>query len=342
MNPESFTFSELQALLFDFESLAKKKNASLVPTGSRFEAARLAMMEMLDTYKREIPHDTKRDCRDDWRRALSLGDILRKVLLLQIYPVFDSIWPHLLLLLGDGEIAQNLWSPKEDQNPNKVFELYVALLILPFCSRMDLDDPVKSSGGKNPDIIAEISGEKWAFACKAMHSPLAKSLIDRVRDGIEQIKATDAAKGIIVVSLKNVLRHDQLWPVTQEAGTGNYIYFSYPDCSSVEQCFQRECNRYQTELIELLGGPEGFRNVFAGSRVYPVILLHLCTVVRVLTNGLHRHHLIRMLWAIQTEPLPMEAQVLLWWMNEILHETYLDPTKLDDRLAKLPMGPNLF
>jgi hypothetical protein len=299
------------------------------------------MMEMLDTYKREIPHDTRRDYRDDWRRALSLGDILRKVILLQHYPVFDSIWPHLLLLLGDGEIAQSLWSPKEDQNPNKVFELYVALLILPFCDRMDLDDPAASSGGKNPDILAEIHGEKWAFACKAMHSPLAKSLLDRVRDGIRQVKATDADNGVIVVSLKNVLKHDQLWPVTHEPGTGDYIYFAYQDSSSVEQYFHGECNRYQTELIELLGGPEKFNDVFKGSRVYPVVLVHLCTAVSVLKNGRPRHHLIRMLCAIQTEPLPAKAQEVLWWMNEMLHESYLDPKKLDERLARVSKGPNL-
>src|ERR1051325_2077811 len=141
MNPEMFTFGELQAMVFDFEKLAMKKNAPLVKGGSKFEAASLAMMEMLATYKREKPHDTKHDYREEWRRALSLGDILRKALSLRNHPLFDTIWPHLLLLLGDGEIAQNLWSAKEDQNPNKVFELYVALLVLPICTQIDLDDP---------------------------------------------------------------------------------------------------------------------------------------------------------------------------------------------------------
>jgi hypothetical protein len=335
MNPEIFTLSELQDLAFAFETLAKKKNATLIEAGSKFEAASLVMMEMLDTFRREIPHDSKRDHRDDWRRALSLGDILRKVMAHQNHPLFDAIWPHLLLLLGDGEFAQNLFSPKEDQNPNKVFELYVALLILPLCSRMDLDDPEASSGGKNPDVIAEINGEKWAFACKAMHSPLTKSLLDRVRHGIEQIEVTDAAKGVIVVSLKNVLNHEELWPVTQEPETGDYIYSCDPDRSRIEQCLQRECNRYQTELLELLGGLQGFRNVFSGSRVYPVILVHLCTVGSVRKNGHPTFQLIRMLASIQTEPLPDEVQEVFWLMNEMLHERYLAPEKLKGRFAGL-------
>ena len=33
-----------------------EKNARLVKAGSKFEAASLAMMEMLATYKREVPH----------------------------------------------------------------------------------------------------------------------------------------------------------------------------------------------------------------------------------------------------------------------------------------------
>jgi hypothetical protein len=216
-----------------------------------------------------------------------------------------------------------------------VFELYVALLVLPICTRIDLDDPNASSGGKNPDNIAEINGVSWTFACKAMHSPLAKSLLDRVRDGIKQIEATNATKGIVVISLKNVLPHDQLWPVVREPETGDYIYFPYPDCSSVKQRLQSECNRYQTELLELLGGPEGFHNVFKGSRAYPAVLVHLCTVVSVLKDGHPAHHLIRMLGAICVEPLAADVQVVSWLMNEMLHESYLDPKKLEERIANL-------
>ena len=335
MNPEIFTFGELQGLIFDFEKLVKEKNAVLVEPGSKCEAAALAMMEMLATYKGEMPHNMKRDYREDWRRALSLGDILRKIMSLRNHPVFNTMWPHLMLLLGGGEIAQNLWSAKEDQNPNKVFELYVALLVLPVCTQMDLDDPNVSSGGKNPDIIAEINGESWAFACKAMHSPLAKSLLDRVRDGIEQIEATNAKKGIVVISLKNVLPHNQLWPAEREPDTHDYIYFSYPDSSLVQQRLQAECNRYQTELLELLGGPEGFLNVFKGSRAFPTVLVHLCTAISVLKDGRPTPHLMRMLGAINVKPLAEDVEVVFWLMNEMLHESYLDPAKLEERIAKL-------
>lgn len=43
-------------IVFAFEKLAMKKNATLVKARSKLEAARLAMMEMLATCKGEVPH----------------------------------------------------------------------------------------------------------------------------------------------------------------------------------------------------------------------------------------------------------------------------------------------
>src|SRR6266478_6081836 len=92
-----------------------------------------------------IAHDLKRDYRSEWRRAISLSDMLRKILFLEKHRAFDRLWPHVLLLLGNSEIPQNVWSPKEDQDANKVFELYAALLALPFCNSIHMDDPDTSS-----------------------------------------------------------------------------------------------------------------------------------------------------------------------------------------------------
>jgi hypothetical protein len=334
VNPETFALSDLQRLVFDFESLAEKK-AALIPPGSKFEAASLALMEMLETYTRKVPHDTKRDYRDDWRRALSLGEILRKAIILQPCPMFDKVWPHLLLLLSGGEIGQNLWSPKEDQNTDKVFELYVALMILPICAGIELDDPVKSSGGKNPDILAEIYGASWACACKAMHTRSSITLLERVREGIDQIKATNANRGLVVVSPQNVVPHDQFWPATKDPITGDYKYHTYQDLSEVEQRLQVEFNRHQTESLDPLQGPDGFRQLFAGTRVCPSILAHASTVIGVLKDGGPKLHLIRALCSIQIERPQLEDEVIFEWMNLMLHESYLDLTGLEARIASM-------
>ena len=221
--PTQFTYGEIENLFFEFEQLLKKQSKT-VPPGSKLEQAGLTAMQILGTYKKEIIHDCQKDCRDEWRRVLSMADILRKILSLQKCLAFNSIWPYILLLLGNGEIAQNIWSSKEDSHANYVFELYVALLTLPLCTAIDVEPPKKSAGGKNPDVIATIQGVPWGIACKVMHSHLAKSMLDRVRDGIKQINRCDKIQnGLVVVSLKNVIPHDDIWPAIREPGTGDVI-----------------------------------------------------------------------------------------------------------------------
>src|SRR5688572_16292555 len=96
-----------------------------------------------------------------------------------------------------------------------------------------MDDPEKSSGGTNPDIIAEIGGVPWTIACKVMHSPLTKSLLDRVREGIDQINRSVAHKSaqreMVMISLKNVLNHNELWPIAFEDKTNEIIYQTFLD-----------------------------------------------------------------------------------------------------------------
>ena len=256
--PTQLTYGEIENQFFEFERLLKKQ-AKNVPPGSKLELAGLTAMQIVGTYKREIIHDYHTDYRNEWRRVLSMADILRKILSLQTCPAFNSIWPHILLLLGNGEIAQNLWSPKEDAHANYVFELYVALLTLPLCTAIDVEPPKKSAGGKNPDVIATIQGVTWGIACKVMHSHLAKSMLDRVRDGIKQINRCDKIQnGLVVVSLKNVIPHDDIWPAIREPGTGDVIYLTANSDRIAVRKLREVCKQYEIELLELLGGKRWF------------------------------------------------------------------------------------
>jgi len=323
--PQILAFEEMQKRIFEFEELLRNRTGiAPVAPGSKLERAALAVMEMLATCKKQVPHDKRRDYREEWRRALSFSDMLRKILNVKNHPAFDQLWPHILLLLGDNEIAQNVWSPKEDGGANKVFELYAGLLVLPLCSSIDMDDPVSSSGGKNPDIIAEIDGCSWALACKVMHTASEKSFLDRIRDGINQINRCvergKAQRGIVVISLKNVLDHDKLWPITREPGTGDIIYATYLDELTPRRLLESECNRYQRELLELCGGPQGFRDIFAGSHAEPFILVHLCTAAGLEYNGRGRCALIRALGCVSVDPLSPQASKTCHSMNACLHD----------------------
>jgi len=322
--PIKFTYSEIENLFFEFEQLLKKQ-AAVVPPGSKLEQAGLTAIEIVGTYKREIVHDYRTDYRNEWRRVLSMADILRKILTLQKCPAFNSIWPHILLLLGNGEIAQNLWSSKEDSHANYVFELYVALLALPLCTTIDVEPPKKSAGGKNPDVIATIQGEPWGIACKVMHSNLAKSMLDRVREGIKQINRCDKIQnGLVVVSLKNVIPHDEIWPAIREHGTGDVIYLTANSDRIAVRKLKDVCKQYEIELLERLGGEDGFRALFKGTKVEPLILVYLCTATTILRDNKPIYTLIKMMVAISVDvPPPEKSWRIASAMNEIVHDTYL-------------------
>lgn len=334
--PTKFTYDEIETLFFEFEKLLKKQ-ANIVPPGSKLEQAGLTAMQIVGTYKKEIIHDYKKDYRNEWRRVLSMADILRKILSLQKYPAFNSIWPHILLLLGNGEIAQNLWSQKEDSHANYVFELYVALLTLPICTSIDLEPPIKLAGGKNPDIIANIQGVPWGIACKVMHSRLAKSMLVRVREGIKQINRCDGIKnGLVVVSLKNVIPHDEIWPAVRELETGEVIYLTANSDQIAVGTLKGACKQYEIELLKLVGGKDGFRALFQGTKVEPLILVHLCTAATILRENKPTYTLIKMMVAISVDvPLPNKTGNIATALNEILHDTYLDPQRMVSNLSRL-------
>ena len=326
--PTKYTYGEMEELLFAFEDLLRKQ-ARTIPVGSPLEEAGFTTMRMLATYKKEIRHDYKKDYRNEWRRALSMADILRKILSLRDCPAFNSVWPHILLLLGNGEIAQNLWSPKEDSHANYVFEMYTALLALPISSALDMEPVKTSANGENPDIIATIKGVPWGLACKVMHSTSAKSMLDRVRDGIRQIdRCRQIENGIVIVSLKNVIPHDSIWPVLSEDATGDLIYLTASSDRLALQALQVECKRYETELTEIVGGKDGFRSLFKGSKVEPVIFAYLCTVVSILRENKPTFTLIKILCTITVdEVLPTKTREVADALNESLHDTYLDPER---------------
>ena len=137
----------------------------------------------------------------------------------------SQLTPHLGLLAETYHVGQNAtnarWEKIEDQaveqgDADKVIELYWACLCLIARMSVELDHPVKSSGGKNPDVIATAAdGTRWAFALKTLaqvEKPenAAKNLAVRIEDGARQILRTGCEKGIVVVNLKNVLDHEKL------------------------------------------------------------------------------------------------------------------------------------
>ena len=320
--PDAFTFAEIIQLSLDFEALLRPKCSELeIRRGSPFETAALAAIQMIESFRDIRLHDRTRDYRHEWRQAIALGDMLRKVMTASNLPFFGQLWPHVLLLLGEGNIALNLWNPKEDSDADKIFELYMALVLAPLCSDLVLDHPVRSAGGKNPDVIAQLDRLRWAFSCKVMHSDSSKTFLDRVRDGVAQIKRSDADCGVVVVSLKNQLPHDKYWGAFREKNSSEIKYLGPYDPEAVVGDILTICHKYHEEVIsELLGGPYAFNELFNGTQAIPTVLLHLCTSIGVGGKGQAGFRFIRIFYSLNADPLQPNIEATLNKLNESLHD----------------------
>jgi hypothetical protein len=321
--PEIFTFDGNERLVADFEALIARKNAELnIPRNSPLEKASYAVIELLQGYRREIPHDFRKDYRNEWRLAIALGDLLRKLLNASNLPAFPQLWPHVLLLLENTNITQNLWSPREDADANKVFELYVALLLLPVCQTIELDDPETSSGGENPDVMANISGARWAFACKVMHTDSPKTFLERVEEGIEQIENSECDKGLVVISLKNLIRHNELWKVKQE-DNGEFTYYAWPSLKYPIDSMLRLCKRYEESTVDESTLRDALAKRFQGKRAVPSVILHLCSTGSLSTRGMIIPCMPRMLYGIVLGQLTGQDHVVLQALNDSLHDRFV-------------------
>lgn len=77
--PQKFTLADNQKVLLEFEKLLLQHGLK-IPVGSPLEKASLGIIEILETYKNKAIHNLMIDCRENWRQALSLADIVRKIL----------------------------------------------------------------------------------------------------------------------------------------------------------------------------------------------------------------------------------------------------------------------
>jgi hypothetical protein len=333
--PEIFTFEGNQQLIFRFEEFIKNNLAGRhLPHGTPknptppVETAALAAIEMLESFKQTVPHDKKKDYRDAWRQAIGLGDILRKLENGSRKPGFTSLWPHINLLLENCNFVQNTSHPRGDTDADKVFELYTALLLLPLCSALEVDDPVHSAGGSNPDLIATLNGERWGFACKVMHTESPKTFLQTVRKGVEQLGRANVDKGVVVVSLKSVIQHDHLWPAVLDPDTKDYIYFSWPNAMQPVEQLLALCAQYEKSKVDDVLLRDALQTTLAANGVVPTVLLHLCTTCSLDCIGKIIPCMPRMLFPLTVGPIAKADQAILENLNNSLHDRFVEFNKM--------------
>lgn len=215
---ESFGFHEGESLILDFEELLKKYDI-YVKKESDLEEKFLSVFDVLFHYENHnTEHDEERN-RLLFKDFMALYDLALKVLNIKNHGSFKQLIPH-LKKLNQCSIAQNSSSTITDQDANKIIELYIAALCMNICDDVFLDHP-EVSLGDNPDIIAEINGRNWGFACKTIHTKNSQTIYENLVKAIDQIEKSVSIVGIPIINLKNIIDHNAIWPKEHTFSTLN-------------------------------------------------------------------------------------------------------------------------
>jgi len=185
IDEDGYSFEEAQASAFAFEKVLARHGVT-IRSGSVLEAAILGVVDI--AYKRasEGPHELARDVRDSFRDLVGVNELASLVLAVEGHPDFAQLVPH-FMLLNEGAALQNAPSSQLDDATRKIFELFAASLAMQCGTNVVLEDPKKSASGRNPDVLADLCGERWGIACKVLHSVHPEAFIENLVKGIDQI-----------------------------------------------------------------------------------------------------------------------------------------------------------
>ncbi len=201
------SFERAAEVVDQFITLIAERGVDLRP-GTASEDEALAMMDILDMWK--DPALRPVDPRPVARAAMGFVDLAGKVVGVKNHPDFGQLIPH-LQMLSSTTVLQNAASSVMDAAANKVIELYTACLAMTFGSNVELDHPV-SSKGDNPDVMLDFRGHRWALALKTLHSNKPRTIYDNIKKATDQIEASAATHGLVILNIKNLLDYNALWP----------------------------------------------------------------------------------------------------------------------------------
>lgn len=172
---------------------------------------------LANQYVENYNNNLNNDSNTDGRVALiGLYELYKWIWSIKESKDFNILIPH-LKMLSESAIRINsstdMYNPvtkKQDDSTNKLIETIVAMFAIKIGSNVDLDDPVKSSAGLNPDIMFDYSGKKIAIACKTLTSDKPKTLFDNIKSAIKQIDRSSCDIGYIAINAMNILPHNKI------------------------------------------------------------------------------------------------------------------------------------
>lgn len=274
--------SDAAASAAAFEELLKRHNIRIEP-GSPLEDSILEVHRLLEDRSSQSISPTQPDFRYRYRVLTGFQEFAATLLRIENRPGFAALIPH-LKLLKTGSVLQSSRSLPRDQAANKLFELYMAALVLPYADAIELDDPFHSEG-TNPDILAKMDGHVWGIACKVLHGRNPQGFCDRLLEGIQQVESSTAELGVVAFSIKNILPHDDLWPLTPISSNNPELTTSAH--SSPEAAFAALYKFMMGVGQELVGriGETLVQNIFHNKKVLPGFLLWGSSPMAAMING---------------------------------------------------------
>lgn len=129
---------------------------------------------------------------------------------------FDKLKSHLALLVQAAPRINSstpFLSPvtnKQDDKTNKFIEAIVGFFAVAYGRDVDLDDPINSSGGENPDVIFTYQGKRVSIACKTLHSKNPTTILQNIDSAAKQITRASCDKGYILLNGMNIIDHGKI------------------------------------------------------------------------------------------------------------------------------------
>lgn len=311
------SFPQAAYLIDRFDSALRRYGISVKP-GSDLERVCLDILE-LDTHRRREAHiSPMEDIRQMWRKATSMIEFVRLFLRGHDNQQLDEFVPH-LCLLNESPAAQNI--SLSDSGSNKIFELFIGLGCLPISSSVTLDDP-NHAKGDNPDVLARIDGRVWGFPCKVINGKSLLTMFERLEEGIRQIQNSPAEIGSVVFNLRNLIDHDESWPILNleayQRRDAEPLFGSWAMPEPVISYLSALLNLKTSALAEV-NGPDNLIAAIQGKRTIPgaVAMLQTTTSIRTSTGPLVTN--VGILGAMQFREIDERDMRALEKLNDVLH-----------------------
>lgn len=304
-----YSFEQARDLVFEFEKILKLQGIS-IKTDSVLNRLCLQMLDLYEKFANPSIRTPEEDARNTYRELVGLFDLLGAIVRASEHPSFGKLRPH-LDLLNRGDPLQNYKTSLLDQSNNKLFELYIATLLLQaVAADVEMDDP-QNSAGDNPDVIAVIDGHRWGFACKAAHTRNPRTILDNIAKAVDQIERSPADSGFPVLTAKNIINHDSIWLGLDGA------HLSYPDSAQPLDLLRKEALELKESLVREVGLDE-LRRMYNKKKCQPACLVYLPSATSIVLSGKPHPTRLNLLQLIKFDPISDEAAEVVSLLHDRL------------------------